>query len=612
MPDPDRLAFRGAEPRSREDFQQVLLGLVEPFADPDALARQLAAVGQPAAHYPPSAARVELTSRLLWGLAPLAAGGGAESFRGWHGLLREIRQGTDPDHPGFWGPATAHDQRIVESAALGLALAQAPDRLWEPLGATERRRLADWLRTAAAAEPVDNNWRLFATLVDIGLRAVGERRQDPSATDAAFARIDAFHAGGGWFTDGPHGCVDYYNPWAFHFYGLVNAAHGALPARTEAVVRERARAFAAEFVYWFAADGAGVPFGRSLAYRFAQASFFGALAYAGEAVDGLGWGRVRGLWARNLRWWGRRPILNGDGTLSTGYGYPSLLMAEQYNAPGSAYWAFKAFLPLALPPDHPFWAADEEPELPREALEPVHAQPRAGLLWQRDAHGHTTALAAAPGGLWSRHGEAKYSKFAYSTAFAFSVPSRALELEGASGDSMLLLSEDGGRHWRAREGVADAEVTDRGVTASWSPWPDVRIETELLPLGTDGRWHLRRHRITTGRPLWTAEGGFCVPLSGAPADAEHGARAGAAFAAGTNPPLFSGIVDPGGPRDGAARREGAVVRPDPNTHLLWPRTLLPTLRGTLDPGTHLLVTAVYTDTSGDASGFADPPVPPER
>ena len=276
---------------------------------------------------------------------------------------------------------------------------------------------------------------------------------------------------------------------------------------------------------------------------------------------------------------------------------------------------------MALPADHPFWAAHEEP-LPK--LERVHPQPVASFLLQRSAQGQVTALAAGPGGRWARHGEAKYGKFAYSTAFGFSVPSRALTLEGAAGDSMLLFSDDEGRRWRGREENDEVWPMESGedVLATWSPWPDVHVETLLLPVGEDGRWHARVHRVSTGRRLWTAEGGFCVPLDGAvepprrgqqewrlqehaPPESEAPAESAAgpdwAFAAARC--LCSGI------KDLTDHRTGDVVPPDPNTHLLWPRTLLPTLRGILEPGIRNLVTLVYADTAGDTAGFADAPTP---
>lgn len=606
MADLRHLAFGGVEPVSRADFRQVLLRLCEPFSEPSGFAGLLDATSHPGAVFAPRVARLELLSRLLWGLAPLAAGGGQSAV--WPLIRTEITAGTDPDDPGYWGRPTDIDQRIVESAALGLAVALAPGEMWEPLTPAQRDRFAHWLRSAASAKAVENNWRLFATLVNLGLASVGEAH-DPAITLAAFERISEFHHGAGWYADGEPGQpFDYYNPWAIHFYSLINAARGAVDGTTEAWIRERARAFATEFARWFAPDGAALPFGRSLTYRFAQSSYFGALALAGETGDGLSWGQLRGLWARNLRWWGRQPVLNGDGTLSIGYGYPNPLMSESYNAPGSPYWAFKAFLPLALPAEHPFWTAEEEPY--PAGREPVHAQPRAGFLLQRDRRGQVTALSAASGGRWTRHGEAKYGKFAYSTAFAFSVPSRAVELEGAGGDSMLMLSEDG-RHWRAREENDETwPVEGSGVLARWSPWPDVHIESLLLPFGSEGRWHVRAHRIETERELWTAESGFCVPLDsdvtgGSDSTNGAGGTAGgaqeqcAAFAVNSEAALCAGI------RDLTGTRRGVVLRPDPNTHLLWPRTLLPTVRGRLEPGLHWLVTGVYADTDGDATGFGD-------
>jgi hypothetical protein len=111
------------------------------------------------------------------------------------------------------------------------------------------------------------------------------------------------------------------------------------------------------------------------------------------------------------------------------------------------------------------------------------------------------------------------------------------------------------------------------------------------------------HRISTGRKLWTAEAGFCVPLTGPASDAPRSAGPDGAYAAATS--VSSGIKDLTGNRPTAR-----IVAPDPNTHLLWPRTLLPTLCGTLEPGIRNLVTLVYADTAAvDPAAFADAPTP---
>ena len=578
-------------PRTRADFQRALLALCEPFADADALARQLDATARPGAHYEPRVARLELVSRLLWGLAPLTAGGGV--YRGWQPIRDAITAGTDPGHPHYWGAPTDLDQRIVESAAIGFGLALCPGELWEPLDGEQRARLAAWLREAAHRRAHDNNWLLFATMVGLGLAAVGEPLE-PELIDAVFERVDTFYRGEGWYADGgPGTALDHYGPWALHYYGLINARLGGSDAIRAAAVVERARAFAPHYLSWFAADGAGLAFGRSMTYRFAQAAFFGALAYADEPGPD-GWGVLRGAWARHLRWWARQPVLSGDGVLPIGYAYPNLQMSEVYNSPASPYWALKAFLPLALPEDHPFWTHPEEPA-PRLAA--ARAHPQAGMIVRHDRAGHATALAAAPGAPWSRHrhAAAKYAKFAYSTAFGFAVPTALVGLEAAAIDSMLAFSEEG-RYWRVRlENVSwSLSVEEPALTAVWSPWPDVEVETRLRFAGD---WQIREHRVTTARPLHTAEGGFCVPL-GEDATTQHTDTSALAVAKDR----ASGI------RDLTGGRRPDVVRPDPNSHLLWPRTLLPVLRGELAPGQHRLVTAVYADASGDAADFGSPPV----
>ena len=83
--------------------------------------------------------------------------------------------------------------------------------------------------------------------------------------------------------------------------------------------------------------GRAIPFGRSMIYRFAVVSFWGALAYADvELPAPLTWGVVKGIVLRHFRWWQTQPdIWSPSGTLTIGYSYPNMYMAESYNSPGS-------------------------------------------------------------------------------------------------------------------------------------------------------------------------------------------------------------------------------------------------------------------------------------
>jgi hypothetical protein len=78
------------------------------------------------------------------------------------------------DHPGLpERPAAAVDQRLVEMAAIGLALRLVPDKIWAPLTPVQRDRAAAYLTQARAFAHVDNNWKFFRLMLDMGLKTVG-------------------------------------------------------------------------------------------------------------------------------------------------------------------------------------------------------------------------------------------------------------------------------------------------------------------------------------------------------------------------------------------------------------------------------------------------------
>jgi hypothetical protein len=582
------------EAHARADLQAYVRELVEPLVPYASAGGARISPGVNIAHHDDAAADLEGYARPLWGLAPLAAGGG--DFAHWELWARGLAAGTDPAHPEYWGDVGDIDQRQVETAAIGFALALAPERFWDPLSGKERDRVGRWLAGTVHRATPPNNWNFFPVMVALGLDRVGF----PHDRDARHARLDVLESAaldGGWYADGAAGMRDYYVPWAMHFYGLIYAAVAGDqdPARAERF-RERGAGFAADFRQWFADDGSAVPFGRSLTYRFAQGAFWGALPYAG--VEALPYGEVKGLLLRHLRWWRARHALTApDGVLTVGYGYPQPQMAEQYNGPGSPYWAMKAFLPLALPADHDFWTAPEQPHTTGPA---VAAQPQAGAVLMRSG-GDVTMLSGFQHATWPRGGAAKYAKFAYSTRFAFSVPAGELGLAHGAYDSMLAVSDDAGDeplHFRVRERTEDARTSaDGSVTSTWHPWPDVEITTTIAAAAP---WHVRTHRIRTGRALHTAEGAFAVDRDGRGGVFEAGpGRALAVSAAGD----LSGLVDLGSDRP----REGATVELLPGTSLLFRRTTLPTLTALLPPGEHVLRCAVLGASPEQADAWQRPP-----
>ncbi|OMD03097.1 DUF2264 domain-containing protein [Paenibacillus odorifer] len=569
--------------KTREDLVSALEQLTDPLRPLYSRGGARLAIGGTGASYPAVTAEMEGFSRVLWGLVPLLMGGGESGL--WDTVLDGIRHGTDPAHEEYWGEVQDYDQRLVEMAVFGFALAAIPGQIWSPLTQKEQEQLYSWLNQINSHPCYDCNWLFFNVLVNVGFRRIG-RPYDAEQLENNLKRMDDFYLGDGWYSDGINGHSDYYVPFAIHYYALLYAKlmEQEDPERSQ-VFKERARLFATEFLGWFAPDGSALPYGRSLTYRFAQAAFWGALVYAG--VEGFPVGVVKGLVLRNLRWWFSQPIFDAGGILTIGYTYPNLVMAENYNAPGSPYWALKTFLPLALSAEHPFW---KEEELPLPDIPAVIVQKPAHLVIVREpASGHVAAFNS--GHLYTNehtHTSAKYEKFVYSTGFGFSVPRSEWGLSQGAFDSMLALSESGDNLYRVRRRNMESRIVDNVLHSVWKPWTNVEVRTWIvagLP------WHIRIHRIETGRPLDAAEGGFAL-----------GQEAGVEQQIGLTTAAVSTAWGISGVKGLIGYEKAELIWPNANTNLLHPRTVLPTLTTFLEPGIHWLASAVYGDPSGDSCG----------
>jgi len=586
--------------RSRADLQKLAVDLASPLMPHFSPGRAQVRLGPNRAHYGDPAGWLEGFARPLWGLAPLAAGGGR--FEHWALWRQGLASGTDPAGPEYWGLAGDFDQRSVEQAAFGVALALAPEQLWTPLSPAVRSRLAAWLQNINRVKLVSNNWLFFRVLVNMGLERVGEKFSQ-EIVDADLAQLDRFYLRDGWYADGASGTTyrdgrtgDYYVPMAFHFYSLLytRLAPSATPPRIARFV-ERARLFAQDFQYYFAADGAALPFGRSLTYRFAQGAFWGGLAFAG--VEALPWGVIKGLYLRHLRWWLRQPIFSDTGLLTIGYAYPNLVMAESYNSPGSPYWAMKALLPLALPETHPFWRAEELP-LPRRRS--VHTVPGANLLLTTDPRTRdvTAVNPGQPVLDWPRNAPQKYSKCAYATRLGFTVPVSGAASPAEGGlDSVVSLSDDG-RFFRVREQCFGGEVRDGAAFSRWEPWPGAELSTWLLAEPTG---HLRIHRLRTTRKLWAVDAGFAVPYT------DKATRQ--LVADGASGPVVRAPAGASLLRALAGERTAECIDVGANAHVLASLSAMPLLRSSHEPGEHWLAcwaggSARADDTFAEATPFS--------
>ena len=576
--------------RSRADLERAAVQLIEPLIPLLSEGKARLHLGETGAVYPASIAEMEAFARPLWAIVPMLAGNCESVGPIWANWREGIINGVNPEHPEYWGEVEDYDQRLVEMAVFGMGMALAPEEFFFSLPETAQKNLWAWLDQINHHDMPKNNWTFFRVLVNMGFMVCGQP-YDAERLEKDFAMIEEHYEGDGWYFD-YFNQREYYTMWAFHFYGLVYArVMGESDPQRSAEFISRGKLMAKDFACWFDETGEALPYGRSLTYRFAQGAFYAALALAEAETPEFTYGMMKHLLLSNMRKWFQKPIFTRDGVLTIGYNYPSLLMAEGYNAFGSPYWAMKSFAALALPEDHPFWQAKEE----RYDAPPVSRQPHARMLVTRSADSsHVMAYAAGNRAHEHSHDEAKYEKFVYSTVFGFSVTKAQKLLKDGAYDNMLALSEDGDTY-HPRYGCEEFDIGEDHVSSVWHPFAGVTVRTVVYP---HGEWHVRVHTIETDRVLYAAEGGFALARDGA-GRAEIIEEPGRAAAIA--PWGVSGVLSLAG------YDRGIVVLPEPNTNLMAPRTLLPTLTARLEPGTHVLASAVYGTRTGSREALDHPP-----
>lgn len=522
--------------RTRADYLRAAIALVEPlhqYKSPNNARIKIAT--QSGAGFSETAAQLEGFARPLLVVANLLHfDAGSPQLRTW---IQGIRAGTDPDSPEYWGHLSSFDQRMVEMESIAYALLSNPTAFNFEDDEITRNNLITWLRTINDHRMPQNNWLWFRVLVNLALTRVlgvplGELKH---YIDESLQTLDTFYVGEGWSTDGSW-CreqrqADYYSgSFAIHYAQLLFVKFAPdYDNKRASRYKEQAKEFATKYWRYFGPSGAAIPFGRSLTYRFAFAAFWAAVVVADvelpTPLEQLG--TVKGLLARHLRWWARQPhVFNSDGTPSIGYTYPNMYLAENYNSPQSVYWCLKSLIVLGIAKDHPFWDCEELPYPNANDTTAVELiWPPRHILCNTPEH-HFLVSSGQSTSKRFKGREAKYGKFAYSSAFGFSVSCGSL-LEQIAPDSTLAVSlYDGDENWKVRWNPYDVSTGSSRVggeevstlNSTWGPWAEKHctIRTKLIPpFKKWPGWHVRIHRVewqpTKGHStLEMVDGGFAA------------------------------------------------------------------------------------------------------
>lgn len=533
-------------------------------------------LGDFAAGYGKDIAQIEGLLRLLWGLTPLWKTG--ELPEVWTKIyIDAFRNGTNPEHEGYWGDLHDRDQRIVEMAAIAMNLLSAPEWIYDQLKCDEQDNLGKWLKQVNQCEIPDNNWHFFIVMVNIALKK-RELEYSQEKIDYGIRRYEDFYLGRGWYSDGLRPQKDYYTSFGIHFYCLLyyQFMSDEEPERCQRYL-DRAKEFAKTFSYWFDEEGRAIAFGRSMTYRFAQVAFWSIYVTLVKEADMLL--MAKRIIQKNLDYWMKQPIYDNVGVLAVGYGYPNLIMSEIYNSPGSPYWAFKSFYFLLLDKNHDFWRLEQRMSSCKEAIIPI----REAVMPIKEAdmvvltqNNHQIALTAGQFPTVAHtYAAAKYAKFAYSSIFSFSVPRSNESIEEAATDSMLAFEYQGIIYVRKK--CSEFGINDQNVYSVWRPIPEIEVKTTLIP---SANGYKRIHEIQSQVECIAYECGFAFPFdeNGYTEEKQNN------YALIGNHKGYSKISS----NMGVAK----IINALPNTNLLFPLTKIPCMKLEIPKGAISIVSSV--------------------
>jgi len=413
---------------------------------------------------------------------------------------RGLVNGTDPDHAEYWDGLEDHNQAIVEGAAVAMNLFFSREHVWDRLTPAQQQQAADYLYQLAECEPWANNWMQFSALMHATLKRFGMKHSQ-AKMDQWMERMYAFYEGDGWYRDGEGFCFDYYNAWVIHPYFLIwSMINPDTDGDLVESLKERTREFTSHYRYFFAGNGAYVPYGRSLVYRAAAVAVFPiAELFNCSAVSP---GQARRICSGNVKYFVDHGAVSDDEYLEMGFRGRYMPLLERYSGPQSPYWMAKAFWTFLLPPESPFWTAPEEPS-EVEKGDFTHVIPATGMILHgQNRTGQVTLFAN------NAHGwvERKYNNFCYSSHFG---PEIAKVDDSYNCDNCLVTTEDG-EHFHFRQLAEHVATADRFTASRYVPDDDHPENTVSTCIVLKDDCHVHLNKVAVEYPTQVVEGGVAL------------------------------------------------------------------------------------------------------
>lgn len=303
---------------------------------------------------------LEAFGRLMAGIAPWLEQDKPEP---WIKLAQQaLDAATDPQSPDY---LNFHQgtQPLVDSAFLAQGILRAPTVLWKSLDARVKKNVIAALKSSRAIKPHENNWLLFAAMVEAALEQMGEPIVRERVGYALMKHME-WYLGDGIYGDGPQHHADYYNSFVIQpmLVDVITVFQKDSEWKTLAdAIFKRAQRHAEIQERQISPEGAYPVIGRSMAYRFGAFHGLAQISLLGK-LSGTTPAGVRCALTKVIRRQIEAPgTFDSDGWLTIGFCGHQPGIADNYVSTGSLYLCSTVLLPLGLPKNNPFWNDPDEP-----------------------------------------------------------------------------------------------------------------------------------------------------------------------------------------------------------------------------------------------------------
>jgi hypothetical protein len=417
-------------------------------------------------------------------------------------------RGTDPQDPAYWGK---RDKNSSLGSVIAMGALLSPKYFWDPLTAVQKRNLLLSFKDLSYNQSFDNNHYFFHMIPVPLLERNGLESNRQDLTEK-FQRLLNWHRGDGWYLDGGNRGIDHYNLWGFHLYSqAVCYLDEDWKKQFGSQVSEITARFLKSYPYLYGRDGGPIPWGRSLAYRFAGNGAIGWAVLNGSSP--LPPGQARRIASGCLKYFWDHGCMSTNGLMDVGFRGANAVVGETYIDRGTPYFAAQGLVCLLIPPEHPFWT-DPELAMPADGSGGAIALPWQGMVLRvrasdGEARMYPVSQPFGHMGTWQRN--IKYAQLAYSSSLGWCALGEGGPDLGAGRNGVSL----DGVKWSLRDRPRALEVETNQMTSACEIDP-VAVNGEFGEVMThtiitrSGEIHVFWHNCA--RPLYLYLGGYGISV----------------------------------------------------------------------------------------------------